>query len=313
MPYDLMERERMTMNPKRLKIGLVGTDTSHAVAFTELLNDGRHPYHVPGGEVQFAYPGGSPDFELSASRVGRFAEELRSRFGVSLVESPEEVVEASDAILMTSGDGRVHPELFRRIASFGKPVFIDKPLALSLREAEDIAETASLHGIPVMSGSALRYADALTEAMTETDDVVTGVDGFAPVAFEPTQRGYFWYGIHGVEMLFAAMGEGCRQVAVLSNRDHDMIAAEWEDGRIGTVRGNRLGHYRYGALLHYGNGTRLADISSHPKPFYASLLERVMEMFHSGKSPLRMEKTLEIIRFLEAANRSRETGVPVKI
>ena len=55
--------------PDRMKIGIIGTDTSHSIAFTELLNDPNHRYHVKGGEIVVAYPGGSPDFELSASRV----------------------------------------------------------------------------------------------------------------------------------------------------------------------------------------------------------------------------------------------------
>jgi hypothetical protein len=298
---------------KTLIIGMIGTDTSHAVAFTELLNDFNHPYHVPGGRVAAAFPGGSPDFELSASRVGRFAEELSSRFGVALAGSPEEIAEACDAVLLESADGRVHLEQFRRIIECGKPVFIDKPLALSVREAEEIADLASRHGVPVMSCSALRYAAAFTHALAADDGPLTGADCFGPITFEPTQPGYFWYGIHAVEMLFAAMGGGCRQVSVISNPDHDLITALWEDGRIGTVRGNRLGNSRFGALLHDGSGVRYADITSHPKPFYASLLEQVMGLFQSGKSPVPMEITLEIIRFVEAANQSRQTGAPVKL
>jgi len=40
--------------------------------------------------------------------------------------------------MLESADGRVHPEQFRRIAPYGKPVFIDKPLAVSVRDAEEI-------------------------------------------------------------------------------------------------------------------------------------------------------------------------------
>ena len=54
-----------------LNIGMIGLDTSHAAAFTKLLNDTSAPFHVPGGRIVAAYPGGSPDFELSWSRLER--------------------------------------------------------------------------------------------------------------------------------------------------------------------------------------------------------------------------------------------------
>ena len=45
-----------------LKIGLVGLDTSHCVAFTKCLKDPNNPEHVKGGKVVWAFPAGSPDF-----------------------------------------------------------------------------------------------------------------------------------------------------------------------------------------------------------------------------------------------------------
>lgn len=97
---------------KELKVGIIGLDTSHVVAFTGLLNDKNHEYHIPGGKVLVAYPGGSPDFELSIGRVKGFTEELQTKYGVEIVDSVEAVAEASDAILLESVDGRVHLEQF---------------------------------------------------------------------------------------------------------------------------------------------------------------------------------------------------------
>src|SRR5690606_35005962 len=50
-----------------LRVGLIGLDTSHVVAFTRLLNDPAHPDHVPGARVVAAFKGGSPDVEASAT------------------------------------------------------------------------------------------------------------------------------------------------------------------------------------------------------------------------------------------------------
>ena len=62
---------------RTIRIGLIGLDTSHAVAFTQLLNDPSRPDHVPGARVVAAFKGGSPDIEASATRIEKFTAELR--------------------------------------------------------------------------------------------------------------------------------------------------------------------------------------------------------------------------------------------
>ena len=295
---------------KVLRIGMVGLDTSHAVAFTRLLHDEGHPFHVPGGRVTVAFPGGSPDFELSASRVGRFTREMAETFGVRIVSSPEEAAEKSDAVMLEAADGRVHLGLFRRIVPYGKPVFIDKPLAVSFRDAQEIVGLARWHRVPIMSCSSLRFAEGLTKRSASCGDKppVIGADAYGPMPFQPTQPGYFWYGIHAAEMLFAILGKGCLQVRTIAAGDHDVIVGCWADGRIGTVRGNRAGNHAFGALIHRADRSRLVEPPADPMPLYASLLERVMEMFRTGRPGLDLDETLQIIRFLEAANESRTSG-----
>lgn len=300
---------------KQLKLGMIGLDTSHVTAFASILNDPAHPYHVPGGAIAAAYPGVPlPDFELSYGRVGRYTEELQRDFGVRLLISERAVAEACDAVMIVSVDGRVHLDQFRKIAGLGKPVFIDKPFAVSTRQAQDIAATAARFHVPLMSCSALRYAEALTEELRNTAlGAVTGADCYGPMALQPSQPGLFWYGIHLVEMLYRVLGRGCKSVVASTSKDHDCVTGIWQDGRIGTIRGNRTGNYDYGALIHRGKETAFVNVGAHPKPVYASMLERVMAMFQSGKPEIDMEETLEIVRFIECANKSRETGQQVEL
>ncbi|WP_019536296.1 Gfo/Idh/MocA family protein [Paenibacillus ginsengihumi] len=296
-----------------LRLGMIGLDTSHATAFTKLLNDPADAHHVPGGRVVAAYPGGSADFPLSIERVGGFTQELREHYGVSILETPEAVAEAVDALLIESADGRVHLQQLRAIAPSGKPVFIDKPLALSSQEAYEMAEIAQQYGIPLMSASALRYAEGLARALAEADEGIAGADAFGPMYLEATQPGYFWYGIHTAELLYRVMGAGCREVTVTANDDFDVIVGVWQDGRIGTVRGSRRPGQGFGVTLHTGAGPRLVDVSKDGRPFYACLLIEVMKMFRTGQPGLLLTETMEVIRFLEAANESRTTGRRIKL
>lgn len=261
-----------------------------------------------------AYPGGSPDFPLSIGRVEGFTQEMRLQYGVQIVDTPEEVAARCDAILLISADGRVHMDQFKRIAPYGKPVFIDKPLALRTIDAEEIVKISALHRVPVMSASALRYADSLTAELRQNENgPIIGADVHGPMNVETTQSYYFWYGIHMAEMLFAILGTGCVAVSAVSTESHDLIVGKWSDGRIGTIRGVRGNETPFGAVVHRKAGTAWAEIRSSDRTYYASLLEQVVPMFVTGRPALDIKESLEIIRFLEAAEASRNNGVTVPI
>lgn len=297
-----------------LKIGMIGLDTSHVVAFAKVLNDSTQEYHVPGGRIVCAWPGGSPDFELSRSRVEGFTKELKEKFGIEILASPEDVARRSDAVLLESVDGRVHFDQFRRIAALGKPTFIDKPFAVASKDARALAELARRSSAPLMSCSALRYAEGLSAALGDArNGAIIGADFFGPMSLEPTQPGLFWYGIHSVEMLFTVLGKGCVSVAAFSNDLHDMVVGQWADGRVGVIRGNRKGNPVFGGTIHRERGSQFVDVQAHPKPYYASMLERILEFFKTRTAPVDLDETIEIVRFIEAANESRPDGKPIRL
>lgn len=302
------------MSTADLRLGIIGLDTSHVTAFTELLHNEDHEYHVPGAKIVVAYPGGSPDFPRSYDRVGRFTTELRGIYGVQIVDELSDIPPLCDGILLESVDGRVHYDQFKKIVQHGKPVFIDKPFSLRSDEAAKMVQLADTHHTPLMSCSALRYSEAITPALSRDDggDVI-GCDTFGPMAIEPTQPGLFWYGIHCVEMLFAVLGRGCVNVTAIANKDHDEIVGVWSDGRMGTIRGNRKGNNQFAAVIHREREIQFVDVSAYAKPFYASLLERIVLFFRTGTPSCEMGETQQIVRFIECANESRSTGTTVHL
>jgi predicted dehydrogenase len=281
--------------------------------FAKLLNDPVNPNHVPGGRLVTGYQGGSADFEKSASRVEGYTDLLATEFGVEMVDSPEAVAEASDAVLLTSVDGRVHLDQFSRMAAFGRPTFIDKPFAVSGEDASAIATMAEKHGTPVMSASGLRFAETLTALLAESSDDISGADFTGPMEIEPTQGSFFWYGVHLVEALYQTLGTGCREVQVTTSDAHDVAVGLWGDGRIGTIRGFRNDQYYFRGVVHTGSGDVFLDLDACEKPKHVHLLAKAMEFFRTGVSPVNLAETVEAIRFLEAADESRVTGRKVNL
>ena len=175
-------------------------------------------------------------------------------------------------------------------------------------------QLAEDHQTPVMSTSALRYAEGLTSILQQTDKGrVIGADCFGPMEMQATQPGFFWYGIHTVEMLFTILGQGAQSVMTFSNEEHDVVTASWADGRIGTIRGNRQGNSQFGAVIHFEHGSEFVAIHAQQKPYYASLLEQIIAFFQDGVSRVPLQETQEVIRLIEAANESQRTGRLVQL
>jgi predicted dehydrogenase len=126
------------------RIGMIGLDTSHVVQYLNIVNDPKNKDHVPGGKIVAAFKGGSPDVEASRTRVDGFTKTAVER-GVKMYDTIEEMSRNVDAIIILSVDGRPHLDQFRRTLAAKKPVYIDKPIAGSLKDALEIARLAKEH------------------------------------------------------------------------------------------------------------------------------------------------------------------------
>jgi predicted dehydrogenase len=295
-----------------IRIGLVGLDTSHVIAFTNLLNDPAAPHHIPGAKIVAGFPGGSPDIEVSRNRVDGYTNDLKNKHGIQILNSPEEVAKACDMVFIMSIDGRVHLDLFKKTLPFRRPTFMDKPFANSYADAVEMFRLAEEANIPLMSSSALRYADSL-KALLKDDSLgpIVGCDAFGPMTELPEPPGYFWYGIHTVEILSTVMGAGWRQLQAVRTDNTDVATIKWGDGaatRMATLRGTRNAHSQFGVTIHRAKGFQHANLSENPRPLYAGMLEAALQNLPHGKSAIPKEETLEIIQIMEAANESRKTG-----
>jgi hypothetical protein len=293
-----------------IRIGIIGTDTSHVPAFTKLLNgDASASDHIAGARVVAAYKGGSADVENSASRVDQYADQVHSKFGVEIVPDIATLLSKVDAVLLTSVDGRVHLEQARPVIAAHKPLFIDKPLASTLEDAREIARLAKAAGVPWFSSSSLRYGEIA--AATKFDDTAGAVT-WGPGPFEPHHKlDLSWYAIHPVELLFTIMGPGCESVTRTASENADVIVGRWKDGRIGTVRAIRP-YSDYGAVVF--RAKQIVEIDPQSAGSYRPLLVEIVKFFQTGKPPVPNEETLEIFAFMDAAQRSKEQGgAPVRL
>lgn len=292
---------------KGKRIGIIGLDTSHSVAFTKLLNNTTTDEYK-GYKVIAAYPYGSRTIESSYKRIPGYIDEVK-KHGVEIVDSIKELVKKTDVILLETNDGRLHLEQAIPVFKAGKRMFIDKPVAASLVDAISIYRAAEEFKVPVFSASSLRYMSNIGK-ITKEDAIgkVIGACSFSPCSLEATHPDMFWYGIHGIEALFTVMGPGCKTVTRIHTPDTDVITGVWEDARIGSFRGLRKGKTGYGGHAFGEKGIMtLGDYNG-----YQPLLKDIIDFFETGILPVTAEETLEIFKFMEAADESkRRNGATV--
>src|SRR4051812_11457988 len=65
------------------RIGIIGLDTSHSVAFTKIFNDPQAAEDLGGYRVVAAYPQGSKDIKVSVDRIPEFTKTIQE-YGVKI-------------------------------------------------------------------------------------------------------------------------------------------------------------------------------------------------------------------------------------
>jgi len=291
-----------------LKVGIIGLDTSHVIAFTKDLNSANPSPELANCRVVAAYPKGSPDIESSTKRVPGYIEEIK-KLDVQIVDSIDELLKRVDCVLLETNDGRPHLEQALPCFRAGKPTFIDKPIAGSLAEAIAIFDAARKYSCPTFSSSSLRYGKLTQAARGGSLGKIARAETTSPAALEKTHPDLFWYGIHGVESLFTVMGTGCESATRRTTADGKIeVVGEWVGGRVGTYREDK--GYVGKAVGDKGEG----PVGDAPTPSYRPLVVEIVKFFRTKQPPVAAAETLEIYAFMEAADESkRRGGEPVEL
>jgi hypothetical protein len=286
---------------KELRAGIIGTDTSHVPQFVKTFQ-AHAEWKI---RVVAAFKGGSPDLPISANRLEGFAKTIQSA-GVEIVDSIDALLQKVDVVLLTSVDGRPHLAQVTPVFKAGKRVFIDKPLAASLDDARQIAALSRQTRTPFFSASSVRFHRQIPDVRRNTSlGKITKVEAtyvLNTIEFHPD---LFYYGIHGVEALYAVMGTGCVSLTRTLDGDVDVTTCRWKDGRVGAYRGLPKADPRQ-PLIRATGETGTAETSGAADS--DTLARAVAEFFHTGQSPVDVSETIEVIEFMTAAQLSKERG-----
>lgn len=288
---------------KEIRIGMVGLDTSHSIAFTKCLQapDCAPEQHVPGARVVACMRFETP-FQGKEGLDDR--QKQLEGWGVRVTESFDEAVADCDAIALEVNDPAYHLEYFTKCADLGKPVFLDKPMADSTANARLIAQMAKDKGVRVFSSSSLRYVPALVQAI-EAAGEPKYVSTYGPLGKAPAGSSIVWYGVHAFEMLERAMGLGAK--SVFARRDSVGVVAivDYEEGKRGVVELTE-GAWSYGGSVR--SEKKAVPFTADNALLYPLQLAEVIKFFAGAQPPVTLEDAVEVTAMLDAAERSVSSG-----
>ncbi|MBQ9084246.1 MAG: hypothetical protein IJY24_01180 [Clostridia bacterium] len=232
-----------------------------------------------GADFELAYAWA----ELDTSPLdGVTTAEWCARFGAEKCDTLAEICDKSDALLILSPSNPEKHLPYAKIAlTYGKPTYIDKTFAPSVKEAEEIFAIGEAHSTPVFSSSALRYAKELALFKGEREVCITG--GGSNLAE---------YIVHQAEIAETLMGVGVCNVEYTPGKDGKRFTLHYADSR----RVEMLYHPELDFTLSGAGRTEICSGS-----FFIDLLTDILAFYKSGKPPIQPADTIEVMRIRECA------------
>ncbi|MBU0714291.1 MAG: Gfo/Idh/MocA family oxidoreductase [Verrucomicrobia bacterium] len=295
-----------------IKVAIIGLDTSHSIEFPRRMQDSAcaPDQRVPGLRAVTCLRFETPFQDKKG--LDQRQSQLES-WGVRVTTRLEEAVADCDAIMLEINDGAYHLDYFKKVAALGKPVFLDKPLAVSLADGRAIIRLMREHNTRVWSGSSIPFCPELDGTRSSFTEIKRA-HVFGALGDAPAGDSLVWYGVHTFEMLQRIMGVGALSVCALETKGSILALADYGAGREGVVEAIR-GMWIYGGRIQgmMNKDAQVVPFVCNSAYAYRDILRLVKTFFEGGATPVDMRTTFEGLAMMTAARQSIETGKAVKV
>lgn len=289
------------------RIGIIGSQNSHAIAFSQLLNreEGYNGQRIEtDARVTHIY-GTQPERTREVAEAGAIP---------TIVDETEQMLGGVDAIICVLRDGALHKGAVLPFLKAAMPVFVDKPLCTTVADAEAMIDVAQRTGVGFSSFSTLRYergTQAWIEASRDADGPPLAGLVSGPGDLESEYSGIFFYGIHAVELMLERWGYGVAEVTAVPSGRSVQAICRYADGPLVTlnlVQGGRPG-FRLASFGNAGTSEHLVDA----RTTYYDGMHIMLEVLRNGAWPLSAEELTEPVRVLAAIEASVASGATVAL
>ncbi|MEZ4864002.1 MAG: Gfo/Idh/MocA family oxidoreductase [Caldilineaceae bacterium] len=282
-----------------LRIGILGSDNSHAERFAELLNLADHPDYIADADARVVAIWGQ-----EAERTAQVATNNQIE---TIVAEPTAMLGQVDAVLCVTRHGGLHYELVRPYLTAGIPTFVDKPLAISADDARTIVALAAQHRVPFSSFSTVQFsvdAQDFLQAARQLGGVRMGSYS-GPATRRNPYGGVLFYAIHSVELMLAVQGTGVQWVQAMEGNGVDadengaMVAVcAWPNGMMATLELSIDAKYAFRATALGREGVHSATLNI--RDCYRQGMHQILAVLRGAPSPVQAKAMIEAIQIGEA-------------
>lgn len=277
------------------RIGIIGSDNSHAPAFSQLVN-------LPDEHGVFSFP----DFRVTSifGTDSKRTEEVAQKGCIEhIVQSPEDMMPLVDAVMVVFRHGALHFKYALPFIEAGIPTWIDKPLTISLSEADALIDAAKRHGTFLAGGSTCKYCpDVLSlkaefDALNASNSVISAGFNF-PGELDSPYGGIYFYGGHSMEILMTIFGPDVRSIRT-DIHCGNLIAIMKYDTFTVTINFSEVSEFYgviYSPLRVINQKIDISQVYRHGFSRFASALRqgRMPEDFESLRRPVVLLHALEM-------------------
>ena len=296
-----------------MKIGIIGMSpgNAHPYSWSAIINGRFDAAEI----IRIGYPAVAAYLEANKQTLGVYGakvtcvwsqtEEISRSIarttGIDHIAGTlEEMAGQVDAVILSRDDAENHVVMSRPFIDAGLPIFIDKPLVLSIPELDYFANEVA-RGKIIMSCSSMRYAN---ECMVARQEIASF--GKLELATAVGKKDWNKYGVHLLEALFSILDDPCPvSVRHIGQTGRDIVQIMFENGFQAIVSLFMDISPTFQLSLFGQTGWKLIDIRNSYSMFRDNIIEFVRSI-QEGKARLPFDKTERILRTLIGANESME-------
>ncbi len=286
-----------------VSIGIVGSDNSHALAYGTLVNVEK----IAGDNARVvAIWGQEPE---------RTAEVAKAAHIEHIAATPEDMLGSVDVVFVEDRHGGLHAEHAIPFLERGIPVFVDKPLALTLEDCGRIISVANENNAWLTSFSSLRTADTTTVLKDRAALIgdIRSAQFAGPCDFESIYGGPYFYGTHTVEIALRLVGEDVRTVSAMRSGPMAAVNLVWESGTLGTISYVGDAQYHFHATLFGTQGMVSGEILANHDGYRVSA-KLILDAIDRKERPHTDEELVRPIAIVHAIEQSlADDGATIEV
>jgi hypothetical protein len=194
-------------------------------------------------------------------------------------------------MILAPSNPETHLELVQQALLLELPLYVDKTFAPNLSTAKQIFNLTDKAKVPLISTSALRYADEVANTLKELSP-----HPVLQVQIYSGGKNYTEYCIHPIETAIRLMGWEVQRVRRLESGSLSQIELSYKDGRIATIFVYPNTDVKFSVTMTTATQSRRVEVTS---PIFVNTMSAIMDFFSSKRETIDRRETLMIREIMD--------------